>query len=714
MGQQLLSIWISGPSRSGKTTRLIEEFRDWISKQKSKAKQIVSSSVLVFAANGDNRRQLSDRLTKAVDGSYPVVCKTPNGFIVDEVKLFWPVLFENLGLKAQFPVRLRPETEQELATSLWRSHLTQQDIAQFGNEYTFVRRVLDLLQLAGASEIPLEDIPDILARGLPNNFLAEDTEESWPKIGKLLLDWREWCLARGLLSYGIMYELYWRYLLPNPTYQYHLTRRYEAIFADDTDDYPAIARDLCEFLLSKNIRGVFTYNLEGKIRLGLNGDPDYLAGLSSHCRVESLDRRDNKSLQYLSDSVVQLILDPPYVANLPDCIESIQTISRAQMLRQTAEVIIKAIASKQVKPQDIAVIAPGLDEIARYTLMEILSAAGIPVEPINEQRPLISNPIVRALLTLLALIYPGLGRSLDRDSIAEMLTILSCKQREDRNNTLVSDIDPVRAGLLADRCYVPDLERPYLTSAIESFPRWDRLGHRASVAYKDILSWLETTKEQQAERVFTNPTAVLDRAIKYFFKNGKHLSCDRLSALRELIETAQHFWQVDRRIRQNEPSSLSETVTVAQFIQLLRRGTITANPRPLSSLGIESDRPAAVTLANIFQYRSRRSCHRWHFWLDAGSSLWDKAGSAALFAYPLFLRERSDREWMPEDEVKEDEERIDRILRDLLARAEEKVFLCYSDLGVNGKEQMGPLFSLVNASEQFSLNSLHSKAEEQS
>ena len=128
------------------------------------------------------------------------------------------------------------------------------------------------------------------------------------------------------------------------------------------------------------------------------------------------------------------------------------------------------------------------------------------------------------------------------------------------------------------------------------------------------------------------------RKIKYFFGNGKHLSCDRLSALRELIETAQHFWQVDRRIRQNSPSSLSETATVAQFIQLLRRGTITANPRPLSSLGIDNDRPVGVTLANIFQYRSRRSCHRWHFWLDTGSSLWDKPGSAALFAYPLFLK----------------------------------------------------------------------------
>ncbi len=705
MNQKPLPIWIEGSSRSGKTTRLIAEFQAWTSKQKqTKTKQTIGPAVLVFAANGNNSRQLRDRLTATLDGSYPLVCKTPNGFIVDEVKLFWPILFENLGIKAQFPVRLRPETEQELATRLWRSHLTTEDIALFGNEYTCVRRILDLLQLAGASGIPLEDIPDILARDLPDGLFGEIKAKTWHKFGKLLIDWRQWCLARGLLGYGIIYELYWRYLLSNETYQYHLSRRYEAIFADDTDDYPAIAKDLCELLLSKNVFAVFTHNRQGKIRLGLNADPDYFASLAAQCRVESLKYPENSnSLQDLSDSVVQLVLDPSYMGNLADDrIESIQTISRSQMLRQTATVIIAAIQNKIVEPRDIAIVAPGLDEIGRYTLIEILSAAGIAVEPVSEQRPLISSPQVRALLTLLALIYPGLGRSLDRDAVAEMLTVLSYQPDRDGSNNLISEIDPVRAGAIADRCYVPDLDHPHLSDAIESFPRWDRLGHRASTAYKKILTWLETIKSQRAKQVFTNPTEVLDLAIKDFFGKQKHFGCARLSALRELIETAQHFWQIDRRIRQNEPSILSETATIAQFIQLLRRGTITANPRPLSNLEIQSDRNA-VTFANIFQYRSLRTHHRWHFWLDAGSSLWDKAGSAALFAYPLFLKNRSPGQLTPEAEIKADQERFERILRDLLARAREKIFLCYSDLGVNGKEQTGPLFSLVNASSQLSL-----------
>ena len=113
-----ISLWISGTSRTGKTTRLVTEFRDWVNEQQaswhaSAKPQNLASAILVFAANNQNRRQLSDRLVLAVAGSYPVVCKTPVGFIADEVMLFFPLIFEELQLKAQFPLRLRPETEQE-------------------------------------------------------------------------------------------------------------------------------------------------------------------------------------------------------------------------------------------------------------------------------------------------------------------------------------------------------------------------------------------------------------------------------------------------------------------------------------------------------------------------------------------------------------------------------------------------------------------------
>ncbi len=733
------SIWISGTTRSGKTNRLVTQFSTWVQKggelaglygkpyrpnsRSSRTPNRSMPTILVLAANDDNRRDLTDRLAGAIQGRYPVVAKTPLGFFQDEVMLFWPLLVRRLHLAAPFPLRLRPETEQELATRLWRPELDMGSLQMRGvSEYRAIRRTLDLLQLAAASGTPTEDIPSILEQG---SLVQEDSNNGnyssklYTQMGELLLNWRSWCLERGLLSYGIICELYWRELLADLTYQQHLQQRYQAVLADDVDEYPAIARYLLDLLLDLGAVGAFTYNIDGAVRLGLNADPKYLQGLKARCRgVESLTQPRNSCLaDALGEQVVELVSEPSFFTTLPTSVQSLQTTSRAQLLRQTGEVIIQAVRDGEVQPQDIAVIAPGLDAIARYSLTEILTNKGIPVESLNDQRPLIGSPTIRALLTMLALVYPGLGRFVDRDAVAEMLVVLSTKlegrdgrggesvptleQEKEVESGFKTDIDPVRAGLLTDYCYFPSPEQPELLP-VTAFPRWDRLGHRATIAYQRILEWVEEQRKQQEGRMIPNPMALLDRAIQYFLWNGTNLPYEQLAALRELMETAQHFWEVDARLRQYE-RSLAEPgkdtdspphTTIAQFIILLRKGTITANPFPVRHL--EPTR-RAVTLANIFQYRASRRFHKWQFWLDAGSPLWLSGGAATLFGATLFLKNWSGDPWTAEESQNADEERLQRILRDLLGRVSDRVYLCYSELAVDGQDQVGPLLPFVNA-----------------
>jgi hypothetical protein len=501
------------------------------------------------------------------------------------------------------------------------------------------------------------------------------------------------------LTYGIITELYSQYLLSDRNYQQHLTKRYQAVLADDVDDYPSVARLLFELLLDQGVVGAFSYNPDGAVRLGLGADPNYLEGLAERCRVEILTRPSSESLgEQLTNQMVELVKEPMVMLSLPKIVHSIQTTSRAQLLRQTAEVIANAIQSEQVQPEEVAIIAPGLDAIARYTLVEILVKQNIAVESLNDQRPLISSPVIRALLTILALVYPGLGRLVDRDAVAEMLVVLSKKQQPPENSTdsinrVSTNIDPVRAGLIADYCFAPHPDRPNLLS-VSAFERWDRIGYAATTAYNDILEWLEQQRSQQELRLIPSPISLLDRAIVRFLWNGSNLPYEQLAALRELLETAQHYWEIDTRLRQIAPVETTPHTTIIEFIQLLRRGTITANPYPVRPIG---GARKAVTLATIFQYRSSRRSHRWHFWLDAGSPLWAKGGAATLFGAPFFLQDRLGEPWTAEDEKLAQEQRLRRILTDLLSRVSERIYLCHSDLAVNGQEQLGPLLPLVNA-----------------
>jgi len=42
------------------------------------------------------------------------------------------------------------------------------------------------------------------------------------------------------------------------------------------------------------------------------------------------------------------------------------------------------------------------------------------------------------------------------------------------------------------------------------------------------------------------------------------------------------------------------------------------------------------------------------------------------------------------------EERLVRTLKDLLGRTGERIYLCHSELGISGQEQVGPLLALIN------------------
>ena len=646
--------------------------------------------MLVFAATGDNRMDLADRIAEATQGRDRFDSTTPLGFFQDEVVLFWPLLVQQLNLKAQFPLRLRPETEQELATRLWQPLLESEQLQQAGvPTYYLVRRTLDLLQLAAVNGTPPDEIGAMLQDGFPDQAEAP---ELWQTMQEALLQWRTWCLDRGLLTYGLISELYWRYLLPHPDYQLQLQRRYRAVLADDVDEYPAIARALFERLLDLGLDAAFTYSPDGAVRLGLGANPQALAGLADRCQVELLAVQPTRGLgAEWGQSLVAWVENPLLLPTLPAAMGSIQTVSRGQQLRRTAEVIIQAVHSGQVRLQDVAVIGPGLDPIARYTLREILTSKGIPVEALNDQQPLISSPTIRALLTLMALIYPGLGRLLNREAIAEMLVVLSQPPttEAEASSLALAHIDPVRAGLLTDHCFVPDPDHPHLLPAT-AFPRWDRLGHRAAQVYGDILQWIDTQKSQQQQRLIPSPVTLLDRAIQRFLYGGSHLPFDQLAALRELMETAQHYWEVDSRLRQREHPSNS---ALERFICLLRNGTITADPYPVRPFGQAAE---AVTLATIFQYRSYRRHHRWQFWLDAGSALW-LTGGGGLFGAPLFLQGWSGRPWSAADALQADQQRLQRQVLDLLCRADERVYLCHSELATNGQEQTGPMLALVNA-----------------
>ena len=692
--------WLEGATGSGKTAWLLDQIGAAAAVDPDSGSPLaLGQSYLVFAANGDNRLRLAARLGDVIP-DVAVVTTTPNGFIQDEVTLFWPLLVNSLGLLPQFPLRLRPENEQELTAGLWQEKLLDGTLTVEGwREAQTVRRSLDFLQMAAAASIPADDLPVLLPEGIPSGYAPETV---WQAIGEAVVGWRDWCLARSLLTYGVMTELYWRHLLPHPLYQEKLLARYGGVFVDDLDEYPAIAAQWIQVFIERACPVALTWNSYGKGRQGMGADPDALEQqLKPQCQVLQRPEPAADSLGYRwGDQVVQWVMDPMTLPQPLACFQTLQTVSRGELLRQTAEQVAEAVTTGQVAPHDVAIIGPGLDAIARYTLAEILAGRGLPVASLNDQRPVVHSPLVRALLTLLTFVYPGLGRLADPEAVAEMLLVLSQIPQAPEIGPWFEavQIDPVRAELLVDHCFEPSLEQPELLP-VERFDRWDRLGYKATEAYSRLRQWIEQQRQQRQRRLTLGVVSVLDRAIQTFYWGGSHLPPDQLAALRELMETAQQYWAIEDRLRQIPPT-LGTTPAhllkpaVERFILLLRQGTVTADPYP-----VESADPSqrVITIATVYQYRLQRLRHRWHFWIDAGSPRWLGGTEDLLFGYPIFLSTYRGRPWRTEDIEALHRDRPERILRDLLGRVTERVVLCHSELAVSGQEQIGPLLTLVNA-----------------
>ncbi len=704
------SFWITGSAKSGKTEALIAQLDQWIAAtqqadQNQEATPLAEPAPqsrlahprLVFAANADNRIGLRQRIAQQVRRRETILSTTPLAFFESEVLLFWPLVIQQLELRGYFPYRLRPETEQALALRLWSNAAHDQAIEtlqafEFATADQWVQRILDLIQLAASSGTPLETLSTKLTAG-EDGLKVPDAIAAL--IQQLALDWKDWCLQRGILTYGLVTDLFGQYLLTHDTYLNQLPQRFSTFAADDVDNYPKIARFLFERALDLGLPGIFTYSPTGRIRKGLGADPDAFLALRERCTEITLPSLF--TLESLSENDAIGLNFPDYRLE----IYGIQTVSRTQLLQEVAQHIIASIRDGTVRPQDVALIGPGLDPLARYTLIDSLQSQGISVEPLREQRPLQRSAIVRALLTLLALVYPGLGRWIETEQIAEMLVVLTGQSSTSiRTSTNTPGIDPVRAGLLADHCFRPHPEQPELLP-IETYLRWDRLGYSAATAYERIRQWIAQqqgalwqtipqpnlpppTSTTLSPYLTLSPIFILDRAIQTFLTQ-KSLSLEQLIALRQLVETAQHYWEMDTRLRKTEADWPTLSESIANFIDLLRRGVITSNPYPAENQQTRS----AVVLATSYQYLNARLQHPWQYWLDAGSQLWQSGGEVDLWGASLFLSHP------PQEQSTFYSDRMSATLAELVSRTQSRIYLCHSELAVNGQSQMGPILPWV-------------------
>ncbi|MBC7237863.1 MAG: hypothetical protein H5T69_18630, partial [Chloroflexi bacterium] len=505
---------------------------------------------------------------------------------------------------------------------------------------------------------------------------------------------RAYCLEHNLLDFSLTMEVFSRYLLPHDVYRRYFGARYRHLLVDNVEENVPVAQDMLRWAMTQVDSAVLTYELGGGHRVFLGVDPLGASELARECGRT-------------------LVLARPFEAN-PDALAFGAALRRTlglsasvdlrgiegnpqgallgtgggdywiSMIRWAVERVC-ALVESGVSPGEIALIAPYVSEVMRFTIEEELAARGIALHLLRPSTPLREDPIIRALLVLCVLAHPqweiGIQGERYRPSTEDVALVLG---------TLLDDLDPIRARHLAEEALPPgasvlaDLSGAGGPSDAARLGRlWENVGFQVRQHYETLRVWLETYRQGRSEPVDLFLSRIFGDLLSrpgYGFCNRP----DRGRAYGRLVESAYKF---RRAVALDEETD--EGRMARDYVQLILGGIASAEylldwPRT----GAEE----AVILAPAYTYLTRDLATDYQIWLDLGSDgWWNRPNQPLTHPFVLSRHWPLGQPWRDVEEQQANREALGRVVWGLVARCRKGIFLATSGLGIDGMEQDGRL-----------------------
>jgi len=671
-----------GPPGTGKSTALAARLVALASEGRRPYELLVLVAQRAQATRYERASALSRAPTR---GGAEIV--TYYGLCRRLVGLFWPLIAEQAGMDPRGePTFLTIETTQyhmwQIVAPLMREEGYFAELA--------IRRDRLLSQLIdnlNKSALVGFDHTDIYAR-LRSAWVGDvDRIKTYWQAQDCAARLRSLCRERNLLDLSLTVELFDRYLLPEPTFQRYLQARYRHLLVDNLEENVPVAQRLVSWLLPHCDSAVLAIDEGGGHRIFLGADADGADQVAKECsaRVELMAAAAGlPDARIFAAAVSRALRVPPLRELGGDPRQAVEVLPDAKywvgMVRNAAQQIADQVRAG-VPAHRIAVVAPYVSEVLRFTLQEELRSHGIGLFLLRPSTTLRDQYAARGLLVLTALAHSGWTLRVQNDvwrpSQAEVALALE---------VALGDLDPLRARMLA-RVAAPAGARSLQDLAMhaggDTASLWEQVGFQVRERYQALQQWLAAYAlgEPQGLVVFlTNLFGdVLSRA-----GFGLHDDADRGRACARLIESAAKFTAAVGRGDALERGELAR-----RYVELVLGGI--ASAEYLTDWPTEPPQDAVV-LSTAFAYVTRDLRSEVQVWLDLGAEgWWDRPNQPLTHPYVLSRTWQVGQPWR---EIEEDTARrtgLARLVQGLASRCEGRILLGSSELGVDGAEQSGPL-----------------------
>ena len=477
---------------------------------------------------------------------------------------------------------------------------------------------------------------------------------------------------------------------------------------DNLEENVPVAHDLILWAMPQCRSTVLAYDEGGGHRVFLGVDPRGALQVgeqcSEHITLEQLMEPTADPLALAGTITRALQQDCPAILTMGSPKRAILDQGPAQgkywitMIRWVAEQVADLV-QKGTPPEQIALIAPYVNEVMRFTIQEELARHGVAVYLLRPSTPFREDPVIRALLTLALLAHPQW-----RDPISGEPQPLPVEDVSLMLETVLEGLDPIRARHLAQAAIkggeraLRDLSGTTVDPqrndgrSQEDFGRlWEIVGYQMRQRYETLRVWIETYAQNEPDPLDIFLTRLFGDLLSrpgYGFAE----KADRARSYGRLVESVFKFRSAVALDESATDGRLTEQDVSREYVHLILGGIATAEYLLDRPQGVQN----AVILATVYGYLTRDLRSQIQFWMELGADGWWSRPSPPLTQpYVLSRHWPVGQVWTDEDDERTKRQSLARVVQGLAARCTRGVYLATSELGLAGEEQTGRLQRIV-------------------
>lgn len=503
---------------------------------------------------------------------------------------------------------------------------------------------------------------------------------------------RAYCLEHNLLDFSLQVEIYMQRIWDLPEYQAFIRGTFNHLIIDNVEEDTPAAHTVYRGLIEQAESALVIYDSDAGYRRFLGADPIHAYALKSACD-QHMTFRDSFVVSPELDTFGTELARSLYRDTAPNPNDSAASLLRAgirydsykyhpEMIDGVAEHIAVLVHGEGVDPNEIVVLAPYLSDALRFSLMNRLQAADVPVRSHRPSRSLREEPAALCLLTLAQLAHPGWN------IIPTPFDVVYALMES------IGELDLVRAQLLARYVYQVQNRKPRLEPFQNIKPEFqERITFVLGERYDHLRMWINDYI------TFANTDGSEPLALDHFFSRlfgevlsqpgfGFHDDFDAAKVAANLIDSAQKF----RWIITESGAPLEDKTLAQEYVEMVGQGVIA--DQYLRGWDVEAE--DAVLLAPAYTFLMTNRPVDYQFWLNVGGRGWSERLYQPLTnPYVLSVQWQPGRKWTDNDEVIVAQDGLHALTVGLVRRCRKQIYLGFSELGEQGYEQRGELLSAI-------------------